>query len=242
MTAANSSPTDLTKRALRRVFRRFRPTEAYLSFSQEGEDMIVRSILMNKQPGFYVDAGAHEPDRYSNTAWFYRHGWSGINIEANPQLGAKLEKKRSRDINVVCGVGSALESLDFFVFNEAALSTFDAGLAQKYESSNPNWFLTSTQKVAVRPLSEILDQHVPPGQLIDFLTVDVEGWDLDVLQSNDWERYLPTVVAVECHGNDCRSVEEDPVSALLCPLGYVPVAKTFSTVIFVQPSQLPART
>jgi FkbM family methyltransferase len=204
--------------------------------------MLVRSILMNKQRGFYVDAGAHEPDRYSNTAWFYRYGWSGLNIEANPELGAKLEKKRPRDTNVVCGVGSALEPLEFFVFNEAAVSTFDPGLAREYELRNPNWFVTSTKKIAVRPLAEILDQHVPPGQAIDFLTVDVEGWDLDVLQSNDWERYLPTVVAVECHGNDCSSVQADPVSELLCPLGYVAVAKTFSTVIFVQPGQLPART
>lgn len=68
MSGANSTLIDLAERVFRRVVSRFRPYEAYLSFSQEGEDMVVRSILMNKQHGFYVDAGAHEPDRYSNTA------------------------------------------------------------------------------------------------------------------------------------------------------------------------------
>ncbi len=225
---------DTLARAARRIARRFRPHESYLSFSQEGEDMVVRSILMDKQPGFYVDVGAHHPDRYSNTAWFYRHGWRGINIEANPELCEKLMQARPRDITLACGVGTEEGELDFFLFSEPAVSTFDPDVAAAYEHRNNDWRVVSRIPVPVRPLAGILHEHVPQGTVIDLLSVDVEGFDFDVLQSNDWDCFAPTVVLVECHGNSCESVSADPVAGFMADRGYVAVAKTFSTVVFMK--------
>ena len=54
------------------------------SFSQEGEDLVLARIFEGKKNGFYVDIGAHHPTRFSNTHYFYRRGWSGINIDAMP--------------------------------------------------------------------------------------------------------------------------------------------------------------
>jgi FkbM family methyltransferase len=188
--------------------------------------------------GFYVDVGAHHPDRYSNTSYFYRHGWRGINIDANPMLAPKFAELRPRDINVVAGVGSTPSKLEFYVFNEAAVSTFDLELATRYAKEVPEWKIISQEKVEVRPLSEILDECTKPDQHIDFLNVDAEGRDLDVLVSNDWNHYRPSIVAVECHGNTCESVADDPVAKFLAARGYVSIAKTFSTVIFAAQEEL----
>ena len=203
--------------------------------------MVVRSILMNKQPGFYVDVGAHLPDRYSNTAWFYRHGWSGVNVEANPDLAAKLRRARSRDVTVACGVAARPGEMAFFRFSEPAVSTFSPEVAAEYESREAGWKVVDKVAVPVRPLADILAECVPPGTEIDLLSVDVEGLDLEVLQSNDWTRFAPTVALVECHGNHCAEVSEDPVSKFMTTVGYVAVAKTFSTVVFMRPEAAAAR-
>ena len=58
--------------------------------------------------------------------------------------------------------------------------------------------------VATLPLAEILERHLPPGQAIDFMNVDVEGHDFEVLESNDWKRFRPRIVVVEDEGLDPR--------------------------------------
>src|SRR3989344_293995 len=69
------------------------------SYSQQGEDLIIDKLLVGKKKGFYVDVGAHDPVRFSNTKRFYDKGWSGINIDPNPWLIKKFQKQRDRDIN-----------------------------------------------------------------------------------------------------------------------------------------------
>ncbi|MCD7914177.1 MAG: hypothetical protein LUG96_02180 [Tannerellaceae bacterium] len=56
------------------------------SYSQEGEDIVLNFLFENKEgyKGFYVDIGTHHPFRFSNTAYFYKQGWQGINIEPTP--------------------------------------------------------------------------------------------------------------------------------------------------------------
>src|SRR5690349_18351333 len=74
------------------------------SYSQEGEDMVLRRVFEHKAHGFYVDVGAHHPMRFSNTYFFYRRGWRGINIDARPGSKREFDRARPRDINVECGV------------------------------------------------------------------------------------------------------------------------------------------
>ena len=92
------------KRARQRILGR----RAYMnpSYSIEGEDRIVRTLLWRKHDkGFYVDVGAHHPFRFSNTYLFYTQGWSGINIDATPGSMKAFNKYRPRDINLEVGVG-----------------------------------------------------------------------------------------------------------------------------------------
>jgi hypothetical protein len=88
-------------------------------------------------------------------------------------------------------------------------------------------------EVRIAPLSEILKQHLPKGRTIDFLTVDVEGFDLDVLRSNDWKHYRPSIVLVETFGASVDDLALDPVTGYMRSLGYVAYSKTVNTTLFV---------
>ncbi len=76
------------------------------SYSQEGEDMVLRRLFEQKTVGYYVDVGAHHPKRFSNTYYFYKRGWRGINIDAMPGSMKLFNKMRPRDINVEIPVSS----------------------------------------------------------------------------------------------------------------------------------------
>ena len=211
--------------------------QGYRSYSQEGEDRVLVSLLSkirggaNISDGFYVDVGAHHPYRYSNTCLFYKRGWRGINIDAMPGSMTSFRKQRPRDINVESGIGRQVGTSKFYVFNVPALNTFDQDLARA--RCNDDWRITQIVDVPIAPLSEILKQHLPKERTIDFLTVDVEGFDLDVLQSNDWKHYRPSVVLVETLGRSLEDLALDPVTGYMRSLGYVAYSKTVNTTFFV---------
>ena len=150
------------------------------SYSQEGEDLVLRKIFKKNQNGFYVDVGAHHPKRFSNTYLLYLKGWKGINIDATPGSMKIFNKMRPRDINIELGVSSSEGKLDYYLFNEPALNSFSKKLSDKRKENNPN-FSKKIVKVDVKPLKEILNIYLK-NYKIDFLNVDVEGMDLDVLQ------------------------------------------------------------
>jgi FkbM family methyltransferase len=201
-----------------------------VSFSQEGEDLILKRFFSGKRDGFYVDVGAHHPRRFSNTYLHYLDGWRGINIDASPDSIARFKKERPRDLNLVKLVSNSETELSFYLFHEGALNTTSESLAKEREKVG----YPVKQKVTLRSerLKTILVEHVPPGQKIDFMSVDVEGEDLNVLQSNDWAKYRPTVLLVEMLGNPQEMVNDSPTHQLLRSVGYQPFAKTFNTYFF----------
>ena len=207
-----------------------------VSFSQEGEDLVLRRFLENKKRGFYVDIGACHPQRFSNTMSFYLDGWSGISIEPNPEVIDLFREIRPRDINLNFGIGVVADNIEYFMFAEAALNTFSLERVEELASKKENYNPIKKIKVEVKPLSEILTMHLPKSQEITFMSVDCEGYDYQVLISNDWKIYRPRFVLVEClmHYNDLElafPVEQDPC-AFMSSVGYRKIAKTFNTVFF----------
>ena len=201
----------MIKKWIKRFVDQYFPNERFgrRSFSQDGEDMLLAAFYETKPnyKGFYVDIGAHHPFRFSNTAHFYQKGWRGINIEPTPSLIPAFKRARKRDLTLNLGVSDQKGSLTFFEFNEPALNSFDETLSLSRE--NGNYKIIKRSKVAVLPLREILDQHLPEGQKIDFMSIDAEGLDLQILQSNHWEKYAPDYLLVEgafqCRAIACRS-------------------------------------
>ena len=184
-----------------------------------------------KKSGFYVDVGAHHPRRFSNTFRFYKLGWSGINIEPNPDALKLFQRRRKRDINVGSGVADTQGQLTYFMFNEPALNSFDRTLSEEREGIR--YQIIGTKNVAVRRLSDILQDFLPGEVHIDFMSIDVEGFDLQVLQSNDWARFRPTYVLVESAGFDLINPAKDPIHTLLQQQHYDLFAKTLNTLFYV---------
>src|ERR1700756_330529 len=131
-TWAKSLLPETALRSFRQFRGRFFPVYARVSYSQEGEDMVLDRFLEHRHSGFYVDVGAHHPKRFSNTLRLYRRGWRGLNIDANPDSIRLFRRARPKDINVEAGVSSNRQLLTYFAFNEPALNTFDRDRALKH--------------------------------------------------------------------------------------------------------------
>lgn len=192
----------------------------------------MQRVFENKADGFYVDVGAHHPRRFSNTYLFYASGWCGINIDAVQGSMTSFNKDRSRDINVEVGVGLNECQLDYFVFNEPALNGFSKGLSNEGHNSNSVYQIKEIVKVSVLPLSLLLDRYLPEDQNTDFMSVDVEGLDFEVLKSNDWTRYRPKFVLAEILNSGLYEIEQSNVGKLMVDSGYLIYAKCMNTVFF----------
>jgi FkbM family methyltransferase len=173
------------------------------SFSSAGEDMMLRHMLgSDKMTGFYVDVGAFHPTLFSNTYFFYLNGWQGINIEARPGSKRMFDKVRPRDINIEIGVSSEQgEMTYYFIGEDSPMNSVSQSFLRQIQMLE---HVQSEIPIPTLPLSDVLERHLPKGQSIDFLTVDVEGHDLEVLQSNDWQRFRPRIIVVEDEELDVR--------------------------------------
>jgi FkbM family methyltransferase len=163
------------------------------SYSQTGEDLILSFYLCKKQ-GFYVDVGCHDPIILNNTYLFYENGWKGINIDANPKCIEKFNLVRKRDINVCALIGNSNKAEKFYIFKPETLSTMSEKQKKLYLKAG--YKLRKAITTPCISLLSLLKQKLS-NNVIDFLSVDVEGNELEVLRSNDWKIYRPKFVIVE---------------------------------------------
>ena len=202
---------------------------AQLCYSQEGESLILDRLFDLRNTGFYVDVGAHHPKRFSNTYALYKRGWRGINIDPNPGVKEMFNAVRPGDVFVEAAVLSAEGAHDFYVLNEPALNTFSKALADEYQQAG--YKLAEVRPIRTRKLSSVLDE-CKVEQPIDLMSIDVEGHELDVLQSNDWARYRPRVLLVEILEFDLSRPDSNAVHNFVLERGYVLFAKTYNTVFY----------
>jgi FkbM family methyltransferase len=200
------------------------------SYGQEGEDLILKSLFSKQKKGFFVDVGAHHPIRFSNTFLLYKLGWTGINLDAMPGSMNLFNKWRRKDLNLEIAISDTDSILKYYAFKEPALNGFSVDLSEDRIRSGDE--LAFTKEIKTRTLASVLDQYVPPGTRIDVLSVDVEGHDLQVLRSNDWGKYRPTVLLVETLGHTIEDHMQSEMYLFLKQFGYRFIAKTYSTSFF----------
>jgi FkbM family methyltransferase len=199
---------------------------AALAFAQEGEDRLLERLLEGEPPGVFVDVGAHDPVRFSNTMSLYLRGWRGLSIDPRPGVEPRFGRIRRYDRFLAVGVATDSGDSEYFEFDEPALNTFSPEIArQRLEETS--YRLVRRSRMPTRRLDDLLRSHLPPGRF-DLLNVDVEGRDLDVLLSNDWETFRPRLVCCEELGD---SVTE-PVEDHLARWGYEPLARTMNSRVF----------
>lgn len=207
------------------------------SYSQEGEDMILKRIFENQNIGFYVDVGAHHPKRFSNTYYFYKMGWRGINIDAMPGSMNIFNKTRARDINIEKPISDKKETLTYYAFNEPALNGFSKELTQEREKID-QYFVKFTKDIETSTLEEVLDNNLPQNTYIDFLSIDVEGLDFRVLKSNNFKKYKPKVILIEILASSLSNIIDNEISNFLATYNYTIYAKSVNTVFFIEKNYL----
>lgn len=208
------------------------------SYAQEGEDIVLLKLFsrLNRGPvlrsGFFVDVGAHHPVRYSNTCLYYkRYQWTGVNIDPNPGFKTFFDQRRPADVNLEMGIGPVKGAMEFHLFDDPALNTFDAEYAELVKSWKTRQYLGS-KLIEVDTLASVLDRHAGE-RVINLLSVDAEGYDLTVLQSNDWCRYRPQVVLTEALDSDLEELMRSAAHLFMRDQGYSLQAKTISTGIYL---------
>lgn len=206
-----------------------RDPHAARTYSLEGEDMILRQYFGNRTAGCFVDVGAHHPQRFSNTFYFYLRGWRGINIDAAPGSMSAFEAQRPQDVNVEAAIGRGGGELTFYTFDEPAVNTCDPVLAEHRQRVGGHR-LIGQHTLPVRSLADVLAEHMPAGANIDFLSVDVEGHDLNVLASNDWRRFRPRLVLAEQLSH--AGADTDAIQPFLDGKGYRLMCRTISTSFY----------
>lgn len=221
---------------LKKVLLKYLPLDRFRSarsYSQEGEDMVLRSFYEGKKnyKGFYVDIGAHHPYRFSNTHYFYKKGWKGINVEPTPGAIKAFNLFRRRDINLNVGISSDIDTLTFYCFNEPALNGFSKEISEERDKTSSKYKIVKEVAITTYPLAHVLDKYLPSSQKIDFLTIDVEGLDLQVLKSNNWVKYKPSYILVEDRIN-FDNIRDSEIYVYLEEQGYQLVAKTLRTLFF----------
>ena len=162
-------------------------------YGQLEEDRKLREILGPENPGFYIDIGACEPVHDSVTMHFYESGWHGINVEPVPYICEMLRKERPRDISLACAISDQDETRIFTFIVGTQLSTFHEENIQNMSVGRE----TVQFPVKCLTLAQLCQIHVSHDQKIDFLKVDVEGWERQVLAGGDWQTYRPKVLLIE---------------------------------------------
>lgn len=174
----------------------------FKSYSQFGEDAILNAIFRNNNSGRYVDIGSYHPILYSNTYALYKRGWSGVCVDPN-DFSSLYKIFRPRDTFVNSAVGDG--TITYYYHKDGAHNGFKRSSTSR---------VTETKEVVCRPLKEFITSHV------DFLNIDCEGMDLEILQSHDW-KIKPAVIAVE-----------EDVGEFLSKRGYRLVGMTGMTKIY----------
>jgi FkbM family methyltransferase len=176
---------------------RVRPDGGYLppmvSYAQSFEDVMLRRALQDIECGFYVDIGAADPDVDSVTRWFYENGWRGINVEPDPKYYSRLEARRPEDKNLQCVIGAASANV---LFNITASGGDSTGSAKRLSE------LTNLQHITTKPIlvpAITLDQLLvlSCGREIDFLKIDAEDMEDDILGGASFVSQRPRIIVAE---------------------------------------------
>lgn len=202
-----------------------------ISFSQSGEDLIVDFIfrnLMKIDMPSYIDVGAYDPFVLNNTAIFYSRGCRGVNVEPNPSAIDKFIEARPFDININIGISDMEGFLDYYRFKGPALNTFDENEKEKNIEQ-----YTGKLTIQITTLTGIINKYCK-GIFPDFLSLDVEGFDMKILQTIDYNN-APKVICVETIQKAANQVwvKNSSIINFLKAKGYLHHSDTCINSIFV---------
>jgi FkbM family methyltransferase len=209
------------------------PPFARLSFSQQGEDIVLYHLLhdaMKIASPTYLDIGAGDPVESNNTYLLHWNGGHGVLVEPNPAHQERLRKLRPHDLIVQAGVGvgEATEADYYVIGGNPALNTFSASDVAVRRREAGGEVVEQVIKMPLVRVNDLIAQHFdrPP----DLLSIDVEGWDLAILRTLDFRRFRPAVVIAE-------SLPAGPIARFLRSKRYELRGASMYNAIFADPKR-----
>ena len=209
--------------------------KAHVSYSQVGEDMIVNYLFetLNLKNPTYLDIGTNYPVVCNNTYFFYDKGCRGVCIEPDPEMFERIKKKRPGDKILNAGIGvTNVTSASFYLFpgNVAAWSTFseeEARIREKESGLKPKMI-----SIPLMNINDVIAANFDPYP--NFISLDVEGLDLDILKSMDFRRFQPEVICVETISFSITNSEKklNDIINFMHGQGYFTYADTHVNTIF----------
>ena len=227
------------RKAARRVRNLFPRQDYKKSYSQCGEDIIVSGLFQtfDISSPTYLDLGAHHPTYLSNTYLFYRKRSYGVCVEPDPGSFQNLRQKRKRDICLNVGVGTtSQDKAEFFLMSESTLNTFSGDDARRIDAET-SYKIIRTIQIPLVSVNEIIAQNFQSAP--NFVSLDIEGLDLEILESFDFGRWRPEIFCIETAVfSDKRSdaIKIPEIARFMEQQGYFAYADTYINTIFVDKS------
>jgi FkbM family methyltransferase len=195
-------------------------------YSSGGEDAIVSKTFqyfLPTQSGFYVDVGAFHPFKHSNTYVLYKAGWHGVNIDPRPGSKALFDRFRPRDVNIETGISDKDGTMTYHIVRDApTMNTFSKENLERLGMLDQ---IEGEISVPVMTFDRI-EQSYFPGKRIDYLNIDAEGFEIEILSGVVSCDALPRVISIEQNGIlSFNDVLESDAYRLLSDHGFTPFAK-----------------
>lgn len=211
------------------------PTRGKTSYSLEGEDLILASLLRDVESGTYIDAGANHPIVINNTFGFYERGWTGLAIDGNSAFAALWAELRPRDTFAQGLLSDTVKETDFQIFPDHTMSSMDADTSRRYAARFEGGAVrVDTMKTSL--LADMRKTYLAERE-IHLLSVDVEGEDLKVLMGADLPVMRPGVIVVETKNCSLHRPLQNALVKYVTELGYRLIAKTPLDAFFVLPEK-----
>lgn len=171
------------------------------TYSQWGEDLFIKKFFFNKDHGKYLDIGCFHPVKYSNTALLYNKGWTGTNIDINPISIKLFNLARKGDKNICAAISNRRSQIRVFIdhffspINSLRTRAMDDTFIYKTGDKNFIFKFKKSLKVNTEPFINLVNKN------FDFLNIDIEGFEFDVLKQINFKKFRPKLIAIEIHGN-----------------------------------------
>ena len=176
-------------------------------YSNWGIDMMADEFFKKKEKGVYIDIGCHQPILNNNTYRLYKRGWTGINVDLDYNTIDMFNFFRKKDLNIQAGVSNSVEEKKLYFFhNRSAINTLSesAGLKAK-----------EVRTIQTTTLNKIIENSRFKDMEIDYISIDVEGHELSVLEGLNFKKYRPKLVILELIDPSIKEFHEQKLQNVL---------------------------
>ncbi|PKP29577.1 MAG: hypothetical protein CVU00_14935 [Bacteroidetes bacterium HGW-Bacteroidetes-17] len=208
----------------------------YRYYSQYGEDFILWNFFEYKENGFFIDIGAFDGIHLSNSYTFEEQGWKGICVEPVSKYFELCKKNRPKSIciNAACISSGELKEIELEVDDTGLFSSLHIDKTAKNVSGHfdslKRTISIKKEKVKAVTLNSVLQNLNNDPNEIDFISIDVEGAEIEVLKGFDLDKYIPRIIVIETNTLE----DKEHIKNYLSQFGYLFAREVRANSYFVK--------